>query len=162
MASGTALLLPAQAFSTLPTHLRDDLLNAFAEIVSNYAEGRWEPAELNGGKLCEAAYAICEGLVSGTMPARASKPQNMVQACQALEKTPATAAPRSVRIQIPRMLVALYEIRNNRNVGHVGVTSTPTTWTRCASSRRPSGSSPNSSGCSISCPSTTLPTSSTP
>lgn len=27
---------------------------------------------------------------------------------------------RSVRILIPRMLVPLYEIRNNRNVGHVG------------------------------------------
>jgi hypothetical protein len=119
VASGTGLLLPAQAFSQLPNQLRDDLLNAFAEIVSNFAEGRWEPAELNGGKLCEAAYSICEGLVSGTMPARASKPQNMVLACQALERTPAAAAPLSVRIQIPRMLVALYEIRNNRNVGHV-------------------------------------------
>jgi hypothetical protein len=32
----------------------------------------------------------------------------------------ATTFPRSIRIQIPRVLVALYEIRNNRNVGHVG------------------------------------------
>jgi hypothetical protein len=114
------LLLPTQAFSQLPTKLRDDLLNAFALIIGNFAEGRWEPAELNGGKLCEAAYSICEGLASGTMPNRASKPQSMVHACQALEKTPGTDAPRSVRIQIPRMLVSLYEIRNNRNVGHVG------------------------------------------
>lgn len=43
----------------------------------------------------------------------------MVQACQKLE-TEAATAPRSIRIQIPRMLIALYEIRNNRNVGHVG------------------------------------------
>jgi hypothetical protein len=42
----------------------------------------------------------------------------MVDACKALEQ--ATASPRSVRIHIPRMLIALYEIRNNRNVGHVG------------------------------------------
>jgi hypothetical protein len=42
----------------------------------------------------------------------------MVGACRALEKH--TAAPRSIRIQIPRMIVALYEIRNNRNVGHLG------------------------------------------
>lgn len=27
---------------------------------------------------------------------------------------------RSVRIQLPRTVIALYEIRNNRNVGHVG------------------------------------------
>jgi len=42
----------------------------------------------------------------------------MVGACKALEQ--ATQAPRSIRIQIPRMIVALYEVRNNRNVGHVG------------------------------------------
>jgi hypothetical protein len=43
----------------------------------------------------------------------------MVFACQSLENE-AAGAPRSIRIQIPRMLIALYEIRNNRNVGHVG------------------------------------------
>jgi hypothetical protein len=36
-----------------------------------------------------------------------------------MEKEPASFG-RSVRIQLPRMLIALYEIRNNRNVGHVG------------------------------------------
>jgi hypothetical protein len=43
----------------------------------------------------------------------------MVDACRALEKVSASF-PRAVRIQIPRMLIALYEIRNNRGVGHVG------------------------------------------
>ena len=43
----------------------------------------------------------------------------MVMACQNLDNE-AAGAPRSIRIQIPRMLIALYEIRNNRNVGHVG------------------------------------------
>lgn len=118
--TSVGLLLPAQALAQLPTKLREDLLNAFAEIVSNFAESRWEPAELNGGKLCEAAYSICAGIVSGSMPAQATKPPNLLAACQALEKTPAAVASRSVRVQIPRMLVALYEIRNNRNVGHVG------------------------------------------
>jgi hypothetical protein len=42
----------------------------------------------------------------------------MVDACKDMEKE--TAQPRSVRIQIPRMIVALYEIRNNRGVGHAG------------------------------------------
>ena len=36
-----------------------------------------------------------------------------------MEKEPASWG-RSVRVQLPRMLIALYEIRNNRNVGHVG------------------------------------------
>lgn len=112
------LLVPAEAFASLPGQLRADLLGAFEDIVKNYSEGRWEPAELNGGKLCEAAFTVCHGIATDAMPKAASKPRNMVSACLGLEQH--TSALRSVRIQIPRMLVALYEIRNNRNVGHVG------------------------------------------
>src|SRR4029079_6642275 len=82
--------------------------------------GRWEPSELNGGKLCEVAYSILKGYVDGRMPPRPKKPRNMVDACRALEAADDSVFPRSVRIQIPRMLIALYEIRNNRGVGHVG------------------------------------------
>jgi hypothetical protein len=113
-------ITPAQALSALPTQLRADLLDAFDQIVTNYAQGRWEPAELNGGKLCEAAFCVCDGILSGTMPSRATKPPNMVDDCKKLERYPATATNRSIRIQIPRMLPALYEMRNQRNVGHVG------------------------------------------
>ena len=105
--------------SGLPEPLRDELLESFALIERNYRERRWEPSELNGGKLCEVVYSILRGYVDGSFPSNASKPSNMVDACRALENTPSTF-PRSVRIQIPRMLLALYEIRNNRGVGHIG------------------------------------------
>jgi hypothetical protein len=85
----------------------------------NFRERRWEPAELNGGKLCEVAYCILRGHVDGSFPAKSNKPANFYDACVKMEKEPATWG-RSVRIQLPRMLIALYEIRNNRNVGHVG------------------------------------------
>jgi hypothetical protein len=108
------------AFGVLPNTLRDELLSCFNEILKNYREGRWEPSELNGGKLCEVVYTILKGFVdSGSYPMAASKPNNMVDACRALEQAP-SAIPRSVRIQIPRVIVALYEVRNNRGVGHVG------------------------------------------
>ncbi len=106
-------------FGALPASLRDELLGAFGEIVKNFRERRWEPAELNGGKLCEVVYSILRGHIDGKYPNRAKKPGNMVDACKKLEQDGASA-PRSIQIQIPRMLVALYEIRNNRNVGHVG------------------------------------------
>jgi hypothetical protein len=109
----------AAVLATLPAPLRDELLAAFNEIVKNFRERRWEPAELNGGKLSEVVYTILKGYADGKYPADAKKPRNMVVACQKLE-TEAASAPRSIRIQIPRMLIALYEIRNNRNVGHVG------------------------------------------
>jgi hypothetical protein len=106
-------------FGVLPGTLRDELLAAFVQIVKNFRERRWEPAELNGGKLSEVVYTVLKGYADEKYPAKAKKPSNMVDACRKLE-TDAVGAPRSIRTQIPRMLIALYEIRSNRNVGHVG------------------------------------------
>ncbi|MEX0863320.1 MAG: hypothetical protein WD269_00420 [Acidimicrobiia bacterium] len=110
------------ALSALPAGLRGDLLDAFQKIVRNYRERRWEPAELNGGKLCEAAYSIVDGYLNGGQyPARASKPQRFNNACLDLEKKyPKTDTNHSARILIPRRLIGLYDIRNNRGVGHAG------------------------------------------
>lgn len=105
--------------ANIPQSLRDEMLVAYNLIVTNYREERWEPSELNGGKLCEVVYTIIRGYVDGAFPALPSKPNNMVDACRALEQSP-TTFPRSVRVQIPRMLMALYEVRNNRGVGHAG------------------------------------------
>ena len=41
-----------------------------------------------------------------------------MQACRSLENN--SNVPRSFQILIPRMLPTLYEVRNNRGVGHVG------------------------------------------
>lgn len=98
-------------------------MDAYVEIARNYAEHRWEPSELNGGKLCEVVYTIISGAVSGTYANVASKPANMVAACRSLEQMPPNPnlhGDRSLRILIPRLLPYLYEIRNNRGVGHVG------------------------------------------
>src|SRR6267154_5938231 len=111
---------PTKALGGLPPTLRAELLSALGEIVRNYREHRWEPSELNGGKLCEIVYTILRGHVDGSIPPHGTKPGNMVDSCRALEKADAKRFSRSVRIQIPRVLVALYEVRNNRGVGHVG------------------------------------------
>lgn len=110
---------PAKVLGHLPTGLRGELLHAFNDIVTNFRNGKWEPSELNGGKLCEVVYTILKGYTDGSYPANASKPRDMVTACRQLEQA-ASSFPRSVRIQIPRVLIALYEVRNNRGVGHVG------------------------------------------
>lgn len=109
---------PKTVFAGIPESLRGELLDSYSSILRNFREGRWEPSELNGGKLCEIVHTILRGHIDGSFPKRASKPSNMVDACKAFEK--AASFPRSVRIQIPRMLIALYEVRNNRGVGHTG------------------------------------------
>ncbi len=103
----------------VPESLEEELFEKLREIERNFRERRWEPAELNGGKLCEVAHTILRGHIDGSYPRKSSKPSNFFEACRKFEKESQSFG-RSIRIQLPRMLVALYEIRNNRNVGHVG------------------------------------------
>lgn len=109
--------------SNIPTGLKKPLLESYQSIVTNYIEHRWEPSELNGGKFCEVVYSVVNGHLLGSFPPKPSKPKDMVAACRVLESVPPDSrriGDRSVRILIPRMLPVLYEIRNNRGVGHVG------------------------------------------
>jgi hypothetical protein len=108
----------SQALAVIPQGLRDELIREYQSIVQSYAEHRWLPLELSGGKFCEIVYSILQGHATGTYPLRATKPPNFPEACRKLEAN--KHVPRSFQILIPRILPALYEVRNNRGVGHVG------------------------------------------
>jgi hypothetical protein len=112
-------LKATEILANIPKELRGELVKAYGNILKNYIEHRWEPSELSGGKLCEVVYTILQGYIDGEFPEKPKKPRNMVDACRGLEQASQSFS-RSVRIQIPRMIIALYEIRNNRGVGHVG------------------------------------------
>lgn len=104
----------------MPAGLRDPLLAALNEIATNFAAHKWEPSELNGGKLCETAYTILRSHVDGRWAAKPGKPRDFKTACLDFENADKAKFPQSVRITSPRLLMALYEIRNNRGVGHAG------------------------------------------
>jgi hypothetical protein len=106
-----------EALCAIPEGLRAPLIQQFEEMLFEYRAGRWETVGLKAGKISEIVYTILAGYVRGSYPAVPSKPKNMVDACQALEQANAN---RSVRIQIPRLLIAIYELRNNRAIGHIG------------------------------------------
>jgi len=112
------MITTEQALATIPDGLREPLLEEYGTILRNYLERRWTPSELSGGRFCEIVYTIIKGLSTGNYPSSPTKPTNFVQACRQLESI--TSNPRSLQILIPRLLPALYEIRNNRGVGHVG------------------------------------------
>lgn len=109
---------PNKALKVIPDGLRRPLVAEFRNIVSSFMERRWRPSELAGGRFCEVVYTILDGYATGTYQLSPSKPRNFVDACRRLESH--SSVPRSFQILIPRLLPALYEIRNNRNVGHVG------------------------------------------
>ena len=103
--------------SNIPDGLKKPLIIEYNSIVQHYMEKRWTGAELSGGKFCEIVYTILDGYAKGTYLTAPIKPNNFVDACRRLENN--SHVPRSFQILIPRILPALYEIRNNRSVGHV-------------------------------------------
>ncbi|MGP7975877.1 MAG: hypothetical protein ACLPOQ_01960, partial [Desulfobaccales bacterium] len=112
------MITPDQALSSIFPGLREPLIEEYNNIVQNYIERRWSPAELSGGRFCEIVYTIIDGFLSGSFASSPSKPRDFVSACRSLETK--VSSVRSFQILIPRMLPVLYEIRNNRGVGHVG------------------------------------------
>jgi hypothetical protein len=114
------VIAASAALSAIPSGLREPLLSEYQTIVQNFMEHRWLPSELNGGRFSEIVYTILDGHAKNAYANKPSKPGNFPQACQKLENNALAHVPRSFQILIPRMLPALYEIRNNRSVGHVG------------------------------------------
>ena len=112
------MLTAKNALRSVPKSLREPLLKEYKAITDNFMENRWTPTELSGGRFCEIVYSILKGYFTGTYPAKPTKPRNFVEACRKLENN--SGGPRSLQILIPRLLPGLYEIRNNRGVGHVG------------------------------------------
>ncbi len=76
----------SQALGRIPDSLRIPLLEEYESIIRNYAEHRWSPAELSGGRFCEIVYSILEGHATGTYPPKPTKPSDFVGACRKLEK----------------------------------------------------------------------------
>jgi hypothetical protein len=112
------MIAASAALTAIPLGLRDPLLSEYQTIVQNFLEHRWLPSELSGGRFSEIVYTILDGHAKGAYAGAPSKPGNFEQACKKLENN--AHEPRSFQILIPRMLPALYEVRNNRSVGHVG------------------------------------------
>ncbi|WP_226698645.1 hypothetical protein [Qipengyuania flava] len=108
-----------QLLTGIPKKFEDELFARYREIERNFRERRWGPSELDGGKLCEAAYSILKGHIDGHFPASPSKPANFPQACSNLANAN-TSFGHSIRILIPKMLISLYDVRNHRGVGHIG------------------------------------------
>jgi hypothetical protein len=114
------MIAASTALSAIPAGLRDPLLKEYQTIVQNWLEQRWLPSELYGGRFSEIVYTILDGHAKGKYASTPSKPANFADACRKLESNKAAHIPRSFQILIPRLLPALFEVRNNRNVGHVG------------------------------------------
>jgi hypothetical protein len=108
------------ALTALPAPLRRALLRAYEKIKQNYREQRWEASALNGGKLCEVVYRVLQWHTTNNWVPLGTRIPNLVDACGEFAHADKSKFVDSVRLTIPRMLVALYDVRSKRGVGHPG------------------------------------------
>lgn len=109
-----------RTFQDLPKDLREPLGQTFSEIKHNFTLGKHEPSELNGGKFAEVVLRILEWHTSPTkqFTAFGARIPDFGQATRRFEGL--SGLPDSVRFHIPKLIGAIYTLRNKRGVGHVG------------------------------------------
>lgn len=112
------------ALASIPVSLRDPLIEEFEQALDEYRAADWEKVGLKAGKFCEIAFCVCSGHALGNYPAKPSKPVNFPRACMELEQHNRTKG-RSLCLQVPKVLVALYELRNSRAIGHISAEISP-------------------------------------
>lgn len=104
--------------SKYPDELVEALLKAYKEIESNYALRKWKASELDAGHFVEAVRRIIELELTGKYTSIGQNLQNFSDAV--LKNYEQFTGDESFRILIPRVLKAIYNIRNKRGVGHIG------------------------------------------
>lgn len=118
MAAPIVSQLQANLAGFIPKELVDRLLEKYSEIKQNYYIGKHEQLELNAGKMCEVVYRVLEFEVKGKYTPLGKHISDLVQSFRNLENE--IGASESVRFHIPRIVIAVWNIRNKRGVGHVG------------------------------------------
>lgn len=110
--------MASRLLSAIPEHLENALTSEFQDLQRNYREHRWRASELAGGRFCEIVYSILKGTVDGNYPAAPYKPSDFRGSCRQLENQ--SSLGQGLRFLVVSLLPVLYEVRNNRGVGHVG------------------------------------------
>ena len=102
----------------IPAELVEELMEAFAEAKRRFYRADLRPSEIEGARFSEAVFRVLEWSTSQQYtPLGASLPKVPTMLGR-LEQ--ATTAPESVRFHIPRTLRLIYDVRNKRDVAHLG------------------------------------------
>jgi hypothetical protein len=107
----------SQHLNNLPDDLVTALQTEFQKLHQQYFLGKWEPAQLNGGRFGEAVLRIVEYKDTNTFTpigTQLSRKQIVNHVAQN------TGLPKSLRIQTPLLAELIMDFRNDRNVGHLG------------------------------------------
>jgi hypothetical protein len=102
----------------IPAELVGELLEAFAEAKRHFFKADLRPSAIEGGRFSEAAFRILEWSTKTTYTPLGTTLAKVPTLINQLEN--AIGASDSVRMHIPRTLRLIYDIRNKRDIAHLG------------------------------------------
>ena len=101
-----------------------ELLNKFFEsyqcLTEHYYLGRYRPCSLEGGRFSEVGLRIIQQAIFGTYIPLSDHIKDFTAEILKLERSDKSQFIESLRIEIPRALQLVHDIRNKRDIGHIG------------------------------------------
>lgn len=101
----------------IPTELVEELLEAFAEAKRRFYRNDLRPSEIEGARFSESVFRILQWATTNKYTALGKTLPSVDAMMTALINTQASD---SIRIHIPRTLRLIYDVRNKRDVAHLG------------------------------------------
>ena len=112
----------------VPQDLVEEVLQAYAEAKRRYFLGDHRPQEVEGGRFSEAVFRVLQHACAGKFTPVGKNLPKVDVLLTTFEN--AAGQPDSIRLHIPRTLKLIYDIRNKRDVAHLGDGIDPISRTR--------------------------------
>lgn len=100
--------------------LLDRLFESYQLVNEHYYLGKHRPCSFEGGRFAEVALRMLQQIITGKYIPLGDSITKFSNEVLKLGNADSSKFPQSLRIQIPRTLQVIYDIRNKRDVGHVG------------------------------------------
>jgi hypothetical protein len=109
-----------QGFLTagLPADLVDEVLESYVEAKRRFHLGDHRPQEVEGGRFSEGVFRLLQHMAGLSVTPLGRTLPSVDTLLKTFEQ--ASGQPDSVRLHIPRTLKLIYDIRNKRDVAHLG------------------------------------------
>ena len=104
---------------SIPPQLVEELLEAHREAKANFYIGGNRLSGVEAGRFCEAAFRVLQHLTTGqhTPIGKTLATDTIINS---LANLPVASHPDSIRLHIPRCLRMVYDVRNKRDLAHLG------------------------------------------
>uniref|UniRef100_A0A7C3J6P7 Uncharacterized protein n=1 Tax=candidate division WOR-3 bacterium TaxID=2052148 RepID=A0A7C3J6P7_UNCW3 len=105
--------------ANIDADLVERLLRHYKELKQKFSLSQYEPSQLNCAKFGEVVMRILEYITTKNYTSF-DKTVSLDTLAKKLEQLPRDKFSDSIRIHIPRILRAIYDIRSKRGVAHIG------------------------------------------